>query len=101
MVGICPKCGLPEDLCVCDTLDKEEPHHITIYTDKKRFGKLVTVIEGLDDKEISKITKELKHMLSTGGTHKDGMVMLQGDHKQRVKEALVKLGFRETDISIR
>ncbi len=101
MAGICPKCGLPQDICVCEALEKEEPHRITIYVDKKRFGKLVTIVDGLDDKEISKIAKELKHMLSTGGTHKDGRIMLQGNRKDDAKNALIKLGFKETDIFIR
>ena len=100
MVDIYPKCGLPKDICVCDTLEKEEPHSIKIYIDKKRFGKLMTVIEGLDSKELKKVAKELKHMLSTGGTSKDGQIMLQGDHRKRAKDALVKMGYKEEYISI-
>ncbi len=101
MASICPKCGLPQDICVCDTLEKEEPHQIKIYADKKRFGKLVTIVEGLDEKEIDKIAKELKHMLATGGTSKEGIIMLQGDHRAKAKEALLKLGFKEGHISTR
>ncbi|MGB9635465.1 MAG: stress response translation initiation inhibitor YciH [Candidatus Micrarchaeia archaeon] len=101
MPGICPKCGLPKDICVCEALEKEQPHRISIYVDKKRFGKVVTIIEGLDEKEIGKIAKELKHKIATGGTYKEGIVMLQGDHKHNVKEALIKMGFREEDIFLR
>jgi len=101
MAGICPKCGLPQDICVCETLSKEEQHHINVYTDKKRFGKLVTIVEGLDDKKRVKIAKELKRMIATGGTYKEGQIMLQGNHKHKVKEALIKLGFKEEDISVR
>ncbi|MCX8200220.1 MAG: stress response translation initiation inhibitor YciH [Candidatus Micrarchaeota archaeon] len=101
MAGICPKCGLPLDICVCDTLEKETPHQIKIYVDKKRFGKLVTIVEGLDPKEIDKIAKDLKHMLSTGGTSKNGIILLQGDHKDHVKQALLKIGFKEEHISMR
>jgi len=101
MAGICPKCGLPQDICVCDTLEKETSSKIVVYVDKKRFGKVVTIIEGLDEKQINKVAKDLKHMLSTGGTSKDGIILLQGDHKVRVKEAFIKLGYKEENLNLR
>lgn len=101
VAGICPKCGLPQDICVCDTLEKEQPHQIKVYTDKKRFGKLVTIVEGLDAKEIDKITKELKHRLATGGTNKEGIILLQGDHKDKAVNMLIQLGFKREHISVR
>jgi translation initiation factor 1 len=42
----------------------------------------------------------LKQNLATGGTVKDGVIELQGDHRQRLKPLLLKLGFPEESIEI-
>ncbi len=97
---ICKKCGLPKDLCVCDVLDKTKTSKITIYTTSKKFRKLVTIIEGIDKKRLHETTKELKHKLACGGTHKDNMIILQGDHKKKIKDVLIKLGYPEDVIEI-
>ena len=38
MTDICPKCGLPRDLCVCESIAKET-QKIEVTTEKKKFGK--------------------------------------------------------------
>lgn len=48
MSDICPKCGLPKELCVCDVLDKEVESRIKVYTKKAKFNKVVTIVEGLN-----------------------------------------------------
>ncbi|OYT38008.1 stress response translation initiation inhibitor YciH [Candidatus Pacearchaeota archaeon ex4484_31] len=95
---ICPKCGLPLEACICKELEKEK-EKITISSVKRSYGKIVTVIEGIkaDTKEIA---KKLKKQLACGGTVKENVIELQGDHKKKAKEILVKLGFREENISI-
>jgi len=90
---ICPKCGLQKDLCVCDILEKEETEGIRVYTTKKKFKKLVTIVEGIDESKLEETAKQLKHMLACGGSAKDGTVILQGNHKRHVVPALIKLGF--------
>jgi len=100
MPKICPKCGLPEDLCVCEILEKEETQHIKIYTTKKRFNKLVTIIEGIDKDKLAKTAKQLKHELACGGTAKEGVVVLQGDHKDKAKKLLVDMGYPEDIITV-
>jgi len=99
MSSICPTCGLPKDICVCETIAKET-QKINVKTEKRRFGKLMTVIEGINSKEIDvkEITKKLKSKFACGGTAKGGKIELQGDHKSRVKEELIKLGFSENSI---
>ena len=99
MSSICPTCGLPKDICVCETIAKET-QKIKVKTEKRRFGKLMTVIEGINSKEIDvkEITKKLKSKFACGGTAKGGKIELQGDHKSRVKEELIKLGFSENSI---
>ncbi|MBN2881667.1 stress response translation initiation inhibitor YciH [Candidatus Woesearchaeota archaeon] len=101
MSEICPKCGLPQELCVCETIAKES-QNIVIKTIKKKFGKKYTVIEGIEGKDIDikDLTKQLKNKFACGGTAKTGVVELQGDHVQNVKKFLVSLGFQEETIQI-
>ncbi len=100
MVEICKKCGLPKDLCVCDTLAREETRKIKIYSTSKKFRKLVTVIEGIEKAKVGEVAKKLKHALACGGTAKEGTVVLQGEHMKKVKELLVKMGYPENIIEI-
>jgi len=94
MSEICAKCGLPQDLCVCETIAREE-QKITISVVDRRFGKLATTIGGLDEKTINlkELAKKLKTKLACGGTLKEGVIELQGNHVEKVKEELAKLGF--------
>ena len=102
MSEVCPKCGLPRELCVCETIAREE-QVITVSTVKRKFGKITTLIEGIDEKSVNikEITKKLKSKFACGGTSKEGVVELQGDHKKRVKEELVNLGFAEETIKVK
>ncbi len=96
---ICPKCGLPKQACVCEQIVKSA-QKIQITTDKKKYGKIVTVISGFEkDIEIKKIAKSLKNRLACGGTYKDNIIELQGDHRKKVKPILIDLGFDESSIS--
>ena len=101
MREICPTCGLSKDLCVCQEIAKEE-QHIKIKALKRRFGKITTVIEGIDNKDINikELAKKLKEKFACGGTVKLNTIELQGDHVQKAKEELVKLGFQASTISI-
>ena len=96
---ICPKCGLPKEACVCEQIAKSS-QKINVTTDKKRYGKIVTVVTGFGDGvDVKKVTKALKNELACGGTCKDGVIELQGDHTKRIKGVLVKLGFDEESIN--
>jgi len=68
----------------------------------RRWGKAVTVVQGLEKtgRSIDEIAHRLKTRLATGGTVKDGVIMLQGDHRSRVKDELVKLGFPAAHIDV-
>ena len=72
MAVICKKCGLPDDLCACGELDKEETR-IVVRLETRRFSKTTTMIEGIDPKinDIQTIVKALKSRLACGGTAKD------------------------------
>jgi len=98
MVDTCKKCGMVMDLCVCEILDKEGVTKIRVYTTKKKFKKLVTIIEGIDSAQLDNTASELKHKLACGGTAKDGVIILQGDHKKKVGGVLVKIGYPKENI---
>lgn len=100
MVGVCNQCGLPEDLCVCEAIAREQ-QKITVAVEKRKFGKKYTVISGIKkEANINEIFKALKSKFACGGTAKTGQIELQGDHKSRMKAALVDLGFPEETIEV-
>jgi len=94
MAGICSVCGLPEELCMCEQIAKEQ-QKIRILTDTRRYGKVVTVVEGIDatDIDMDDLARKLKTRCAAGGTAKEGRIELQGEHKKKVKEVLEELGF--------
>jgi len=101
MAETCSKCGLPRDLCVCEELNKQESR-IIIRLEMRRFKKPTTMIEGLNMKqsELQKLAQTLKTKLACGGTAKDGYVLLQGDHRESVKEELINMGFNKSSIEV-
>lgn len=94
MSAVCQTCGLPQEICVCEEIAREQ-QRVQIYTAQRRYGKTVTVVEGINatDIDMDRVTKELKAACACGGTHKEGRVELQGDHRSRVRMVLEKLGF--------
>ena len=91
--------GLPPELC--EQLNKEE-QYIKIKLEKRKFGKEVTIIEGIsaDQSELKRLASELKSKLAAGGTVKDGKIEIQGDQRERVKELLIKMGYPESNILV-
>jgi len=98
-VDICPKCGLPIPACVCGEIAKAN-QKIDVKTEKRRFGKMNTMISGFDDGvDIKDIAKKLKVKMACGGTVKNGIIELQGNHKGHIKPILVEMGFSEEQIN--
>ena len=88
-----PKTGLPVQAIEWEDLTRGS-QRITITNDKKRYGKIVTIVSGFDKGvDVKKIAKALKNELACGGTYKDNIIELQGDHTKKIKPILVKLGF--------
>ena len=102
MSEVCPMCGLVKELCVCETIAKES-QKILVYIERKKFNKYYTIVEGIDKKEIDlkDLAKKLKSELACGGTIKDGKIELQGEHKQKTKDILVKYGFMPSSVEIK
>ncbi len=63
-----------------------------------RKGKTVTLVEGFvgTEEDLKELAKNLKTKLSTGGSAKDGEIVIQGDVRQRVAELLRAFGFSQT-----
>jgi len=97
-VDICPKCGLPTAACVCGEIAKTQ-QRIEVKTEKRRFGKISTIVSGFDDGvNIKEIAKTLKAKRACGGTIKNHVIELQGNHKGHLKPVLISLGFSEEQI---
>jgi len=97
-MDICPKCGLPKQACVCEQIAKSA-QKIKVTTEKKRYGKVVTQVTGFEkDIDIKNVLKTLKNELACGGTYKDSVIELQGEHRKRVKPILIRLGFEESSV---
>ncbi len=91
--------GLPEELW--ETIAKET-QRVVVRTEKRRWGKFVTIVEGFDKSvDGKKIAKQLKQKLACGGTFKGGRIELQGDHRKNVGKLLVELGFPKESIEVR
>ena len=93
-MAVCPKCGLPEDLCICEEIVKES-QRVKISTATRRWGKLMTIVEGIDDPNIDlrDLSKKLKSECACGGTVKKGRIELQGDHREKIRDILDQMGY--------
>ena len=95
MAEICSVCGLPKELCMCEEIAREQ-QIVKISTDSRRYGKVVTIVNGIDsnDIDIDDLARKLKTRCAAGGTAKDGKIELQGEHKKKVQQALEEMGFK-------
>jgi translation initiation factor 1 len=93
-----PEFGLPTEDSVLGEISKTE-QRIKVTTDTRRYGKIITIVSGFDKNfDIKGTAKKLKEELACGGTVKNETIELQGNHKKKVKEILIKLGFSEGTI---
>ena len=98
-MDIDPNFGLPTGTDVFDEIAKRE-QKITVTTAIRRYGKVTTLVSGFDKSfDIKGTAKRLKEELACGGTVKDGVIELQGNHKKQVKPILTKIGFPQESIS--
>ncbi|GBC71274.1 hypothetical protein HRbin02_01054 [Candidatus Calditenuaceae archaeon HR02] len=101
MAEICPTCGLPKNLCVCKTIDYEQ-QRVKIKLETKKWNKTMTIIEGLDSSSIDmeEVASILKAKCACGGAVKNGVIMLQGDQREKVPKILVELGIPSENLEI-
>lgn len=96
---ICPDCAQPIATCRCKQQARRPAGDgvVRVSLDKKgRGGKLVTIITGLpgSDEDLKTLAAELKRRCGSGGTLKDGIIEIQGDHRDTLITALQSKGFR-------
>ncbi|MBN1895457.1 stress response translation initiation inhibitor YciH [bacterium] len=95
---ICPDCGHPADRCACKSMKKPAALIGKITVRRENAGpqkKPVTVISGLplSGQGLESFASELKRLLGTGGTAKDGRILIQGDKTAAVISILEKKGY--------
>ena len=95
---LCPNCGKPVSSCVCKKCSKNTPGDGIVRISRStagRKGKGVTIITGvpLEGKALKEIAKKLKQKCGSGGTLKDGVIEIQGEHRDMLVEELQKHGW--------
>jgi translation initiation factor 1 len=95
MGELCQVCGLPKELCACENIAREQ-QLIVISSQKRRYGKVVTIVEGVNENDINidELARTLKTKCAAGGTAKDGRIELQGEHRKKVEQVMKDMGFQ-------
>lgn len=70
--------------------------NLKIWLDRLKGGRVATVVRGFvgSNEDLATLGKELKKSCGVGGTIKDGEIIIQGDHRDRVLELLQKAGYK-------
>jgi translation initiation factor 1 len=97
---MCPGCHRPIAQCVCKTASGQAarvqagPVRVARHT-QGRAGKAVTIVTGLplDAAGLTELAKELKRRCGSGGTVKEGVIEIQGEHRDTVVAELVRRGY--------
>lgn len=95
---MCPKCGKPISACSCKKPSQPPAKGGAVKVareSKGRKGKTVTLISNLPlgEDALRTLLSDLKRLCGTGGTVKDGVLEIQGDHRDEVTAELSKRGF--------
>jgi translation initiation factor 1 len=95
---LCPGCGQSADACVCRKKSVATGDGIVRVSreTKGRKGKGVTLVTGvaLPDEELRQLGSRLKQLCGTGGTVKDGVIEIQGDHRDRLFAWFEQQGYK-------
>ena len=98
----CDRCCRPLEECDCPAelppRTPVEKQRGVLGTEKRKRGKVVTLVRGLVDEEnhLTELLTQLQSTCGAGGTVRDGVIELQGQHLDRVRAVLLELGYRVT-----
>ena len=90
-----PNFSFQQDNSSSDTLPPGQ-QKLKVRLDKKhRASKAVTLVEGFNgnDEDLQELGKKLKSFCGTGGSAKDGEIIVQGDQREKVMQWLIKNGY--------
>ena len=95
---ICPACGKPDNGCICRRTGASPSGDGVVRISRStagRKGKGVTLVTGvpLKGNALKDLAKQLKQKCGSGGTLKDGVIEIQGEHRDKLLEELQKLGW--------
>lgn len=95
---MCPGCRQPVAACACKAASAPVGDGIARVSrqSKGRGGKTVTLVKGLalDPVALAALGKQLRTACGSGGTLKDGVLEVQGDHVERILDELGKQGYK-------
>jgi translation initiation factor 1 len=86
----------PEEEIALTELKPDEQYLKIRLDTKQRAGKIVTIISGFEGAGIEQLTKSLKNHCGTGGSAKEGEILIQGDNREKVLQWLLKNGYKQT-----
>jgi translation initiation factor 1 len=100
----CERCGKPVAECACPpaapqkTLVPPSKQTVRLAVEKRKKGKIVTVIRGFDaeSNDLPALLSQLKTACGAGGTLEGSTLEIQGDHLVRLRELLSAIGYRVT-----
>ncbi len=94
----CPQCNRPKTECICKQVSAAPKGDGVVRIQRQingRGGKTVTVVGGLimDETSLKTLAKDLKQRCGSGGAIKDGVIEIQGDHRETLRAELQQRGF--------
>jgi translation initiation factor 1 len=89
------------DICVCEEISKEQ-QRIRVRLETRKWGRAVTIIDGINNKDadLGRLAQKLKAHCACGGTAKNNEILLQGDHREKVRSYLIQLGYPEENVEV-
>jgi translation initiation factor 1 len=96
----CETCGELEAECTCPPPEAPriplEKQTARLSVEKRKKGKVVTIVQGLSGagNDLAALLAELKNLCGAGGTLKEDILEIQGQHLDRVRSHLANLGYR-------
>jgi translation initiation factor 1 len=98
----CERCGQLESACQCAPVEKRpelippEKQTARLRVEKRARGKVVTLVVGLDPdgNDLTALATILKGKCGSGGTVKEGLIEVQGEHLDAIEKALTAIGYK-------